>query len=155
MTKIRIWFRKFTALACKVTRGVDTYMSPILLLIMRLWMANIFFKSGRVKIQSFSTTIDLFQNEYKTPFVDPIMAAMLSTAIELTAPIFLAIGLATRIAAIPMFIMVVVIQLTYLQLNEHYYWMMILGLLILKGPGAISLDHWIAKFFCKKTSTSA
>ena len=28
---------------------------------------------------------------------------------------------------------------------EHYYWMLLLGAVIVFGPGALSLDHWLAR----------
>jgi uncharacterized membrane protein YphA (DoxX/SURF4 family) len=28
---------------------------------------------------------------------------------------------------------------------EHYYWMMLLLTLIVRGPGFVSVDHWLRK----------
>ena len=30
---------------------------------------------------------------------------------------------------------------------EHYYWMMLLGLIIVRGPGRLSIDHWLRDRF--------
>ena len=38
-------------------------------LVVRLWVAAVFFKSGLVKIQSWDTTILLFTNEYHVPLL--------------------------------------------------------------------------------------
>ncbi len=133
---------------CRMVRFLDTVFSPFLFLVIRLWMANIFFKSGLTKIGSWQTTVSLFSYEYKTPFFGPEVAAYLATSIELIAPVFIAIGLLTRLAAIPMLIMTLFIQFTYKDLPEHYYWMMLISLLILKDPGVFSFDYWLKKRWC-------
>ncbi len=33
---------------------------------------------------------------------------------------------------------------------EHYYWMLLLAVALIKGPGAISLDNLIRRFLRKK-----
>lgn len=114
---------------------------PLILLGMRLMMAQIFFASGQVKLADFATTVDLFRDEYKTPFLPAEWAATLATGTELTAPVFLALGLLTRLAALPLLAMSLVIQFTYLDRSEHYLWMLIFGLLIVRGAGSLSLDR--------------
>lgn len=138
---INALFRLTTA----VFKFLETFLSPVLFLIIRLWMAKIFFVSGMIKIKSWSSTLYLFRNEYRVPLIDPYFAAVSATTVELIAPILLTLGLLTRFAATPMLVMAFVIQFTYLQLNEHYYWMMLLGLLVLKGPGNFSMDYFITK----------
>ncbi|MBT5654217.1 MAG: DoxX family protein, partial [Alphaproteobacteria bacterium] len=123
-----------------ITHGLDKWLFPLLLLWVRLWMADIFWKSGQVKIQSWQSTLMLFEYEYKVPMLNHELAAYLATAFELACPILLTIGFMTRLAALPMLAMAVVIQFTYLDLQLHFFWMMILSLLILKGAGPISVD---------------
>ncbi|MEN8236697.1 MAG: DoxX family protein [Pseudomonadota bacterium] len=141
---------KISSYYCRTISFFEAALAPLLFLFIRFWMARIFFKSGMVKWGSWQTTVSLFRFEYKTPFFTPEAAAFLSMSIELIAPVFLAVGLATRLAALPMLVMVIVIQLTYRDLAEHYYWMMLLSLLVLKGPGALSLDYWVATRWCKR-----
>lgn len=124
---------------------LEQYLSPVLLLSMRLWMAYIFWYSGLLKISDWHTTIALFQSVYNVPVISPTLAAYLTATTELTTPILLVLGFATRLATIPMLVMTAVIQFTYLQSNEHYYWAMILGTLLCFGPGKLSLDHWLKK----------
>jgi uncharacterized membrane protein YphA (DoxX/SURF4 family) len=106
-------------------------------------MAVIFFKSGLVKVNDFDNTIALFADEYMVPFLPPTLAAMSGTFFELCCPVLLALGLCTRLAALPLLLMTVVIQFTYLDHVQHFYWMMIFAGLILHGGGALSVDHII------------
>lgn len=119
-------------------------LESLLLLGLRLYIANIFWKSGLVKITSWETTLDLFKYEYKTqefiPFLSAELAAISSTVVELICPLFLAIGLATRFSAIPLLVMTAVIQYTYLPLELHYFWAMLLAVIIIIGPGRVGLD---------------
>jgi putative oxidoreductase len=124
---------------------LEQYFSPIILLIIRLWMAHIFWFSGLIKISDWSTTLSLFQNIYNVPVISPTLAAYLATTTELTTPILLLFGFATRLATIPMLVMTAVIQFTYFQSMEHYYWAMLLGTLLCFGPGKLSIDYWLRK----------
>lgn len=127
--------------------ALETYGTAPLLLLGRLMMAEIFFRSGLVKLASFETTVALFREEYRTPFLPPEIAAVLATGTELTAPLFLAVGLCTRLAAVPVLAMTTVIQFTYFYHSEHYFWAFVLVLLIIQGPGAWSADHWLRRRF--------
>ncbi len=122
-------------------------LSPIMILVLRLWIAHIFFAAGLVKIEDFSTTIALFRDEYKTPFLPPEVAAFLGTFFELTCPALLTFGLATRLATLPLLAMTAVIQLTYDQNVQHIYWAMLLGTILVGGAGKLSIDYLISKKF--------
>jgi putative oxidoreductase len=127
---------------------LEQYLAPLILLAQRLWMASIFWHSGLTKINDWKSTVALFENVYSVPILSPQIAASLATMTELTCPILLLLGLATRLATIPMLIMTAVIQLTYLHSAEHFYWAMLLGTLLCFGPGVLSIDYIIKK---KKT----
>ncbi|MFI4954460.1 MAG: DoxX family protein [Gammaproteobacteria bacterium] len=124
---------------------LEDFAAPIILLIIRLWMARIFWYSGLVKISDWQSTLALFQYEYKVPLINPELAAYLAALTELTCPILLTLGIATRFATIPMLIMTIVIQFTYLDSSEHFYWAMLLATILCFGPGKISLDYWVRK----------
>lgn len=120
----------------------------LILLTARIAIANIFWRSGQTKINGFSIreeTFFLFREEYKVPLLPPELAAYLATAAELTLPIFLVVGLATRLSALGLFAMTLVIQLFVIPGGwpEHLLWFALLGLIVARGPGAISLDHLI------------
>lgn len=126
-------------------------LQALLLLTMRLWMADIFWKSGLTKIMDWDKTISLFAEEYKVPVLPPELAAFMATAVELSCPILLVLGLGTRLAMLPMLCMVAVIQMTYPN-PEHLYWAMLLVTLLCFGSGKISVDYWLAKKCAQKCS---
>lgn len=116
-------------------------------LAMRIAVGAVFFNSGLLKLNSWEFAVKLFEEEYKLPLLDPVLAARLATFAELTFPLFLFAGLATRIATLPLLGMVLVIQtLVYPQAwTEHLLWASVLVLLLTRGPGALSLDHLIER----------
>jgi len=135
----------------KVTFFLEKVLGPLLFFIIRIWMAKVFWYSGLSKIQSWSTTILLYKDEYKVPYISPELAAQLSVGVELSCPIFLILGLASRLATIPMLVMTAIIEMTYLHSHEHYYWAFLLGLILCYGPEQISLDYFIRKWLSPKT----
>lgn len=127
-----------------------TALSSIMLLIIRLWIANVFFSAGLVKIDDFINTLYLFENEYAVPFINPVFAAYSATFFELVCSTLLAFGLLSRAATLPLLAMTAVIQLTYDQNIQHFYWAMLLGVILTQGAGKISADYFAGKFFSKK-----
>ena len=118
---------------------------------LRSGVALAFWRSGQTKIQSWQTTLALFSDEYKVPLLPPEIAAYIATAVELTAPILLLLGLATRLGAAAMLGMTLVIQtFVYPQsYPTHLLWAGPLLYLILRGPGVLSIDHLIRKRFAR------
>jgi len=141
-----------------IIRGLE-FLSPLGLLGIRLWVANVFWKAGLTKIAISDefpfiglgpSTLMLFQYEYKVPLLDYKTAAYLGTATELTLPILLAIGFGGRFAAIALFIFNIVAVISYPGLNEaglqqHQLWGLMLALLVFYGPGKLSIDHFLRK----------
>jgi putative oxidoreductase len=133
-------------------------------LAIRLYVAQVFFRSGLLKIRNWDGTLYLFENEYKVPLLPPEAAAWLGTFAELCLPVFLALGLATRLAAAALFafnIMAVVsfwhvLGQNQAALDSHWYWGVLLAVTLLRGPGKLSLDHWIwNRFGWKNSAVSA
>lgn len=125
---------------------------PLIDLLIRLWVANVFFKSGLTKLGNWDSTIALFENEYQVPLLSPELAAYFGTAAELGLPILLALGLGTRFAALALFVFNVVAVISYPDLspaglNEHIYWGLLMLVTIVHGGGKIALDHWIERIW--------
>ncbi len=114
----------------------------------RIGIGATFFRAGLLKYQSWEFTVRLFQEEYRVPFLDPAVAAGIAMVQELTIPILLFLGLATRIATLPLLGMIAVIQVFVYPnaYNEHLVWGAILVLLLTRGPGVFSIDHLISRF---------
>ena len=128
---------------------LETLPLWVIQFLMRIAVASVFIKSGMLKLNSWEFAIKLFEEEYKVPLLDPTVAAALATFNELVFPIFLYLGLATRLATLPLLGMVLVIQMfVYPQAwTEHLMWASMLLLLLEYGPGKLSLDHWIERWF--------
>lgn len=119
----------------------------ILSLMMRVAIGMVFLKSGLTKIASWDITISLFQDEYMVPLLPPELAAYLAAATELGCSALIFAGLATRLAALPLLGMTLVIQTFVYPQNwiEHLTWASMLLFLITRGPGMLSVDHVIRR----------
>jgi len=132
-------------------RGLDA-LAPIGDLVIRLWVANVFWKSGLSKIQSVESTLQLFRYEYSVPLLPPEVAAYLSMFTELTFSVLLAVGLAGRLSAAALFFVNIVAVISYpaleaAGLNQHQLWGLLLLVPLLHGPGKLSLDYLIGRRF--------
>jgi putative oxidoreductase len=114
-------------------------------LLFRLAVAGVFFRAGLQKARGWETTIALFSDEYKLPGFPPEIAAVMATCFELGCSTLLILGLASRLATLPLLGMIMTIQLlVYPQAwPEHLVWGSILVFLLTRGPGAFSLDRLI------------
>lgn len=142
---------KLSALASPLIRGLDT-LSPAVDLVIRLWVANVFWKAGLTKLASWPSTLALFSYEYQVPLLSPELAAWLGTAVELSMPVLLMLGLGTRFAAAVLFVFNIIAVISYPDLNEvglkdHQYWGLLLLLPLLHGPGRLSIDHYLRRRF--------
>jgi putative oxidoreductase len=88
----------------------------------------------------------LFRDEYAVPVLPPHVAAFMGTTAELLCPVFIALGLAARLATVPLLAMTFVIQTFVYPENwaEHLSWATLLLLVLTRGAGAMSLDHLVA-----------
>lgn len=127
-----------------ITSVLEKGGGAVLDLAIRIWLAQIFFVSGLLKTVNWEVTVFLYTNEHPVPGLDPAAAAAIGTGIELVCPVLLVFGFASRLAAIPLFLTAAFLQFTYKELTDHLYWMALLGFLIFRGPGALSVDYLIA-----------
>lgn len=128
-------------------RGLE-WISPLFLLGLRVYVANVFFKSGLTKIQDFSSTVALFENEYKVPIISPTLAALSGTAAELILPALLVVGLASRPTALALFVFNIVAVVSYPDISEsgikdHVLWGTMILVVVFFGAGRLSIDHWL------------
>jgi putative oxidoreductase len=93
-------------------------------LLFRLAIAGVFLRAGLTKMASWETTVQLFTDEYKVPVFPPEIAALLATTFELGCSTLLVVGLATRLATLPLLGMIAVIQLFVYPhaWSEHLTW---------------------------------
>jgi putative oxidoreductase len=133
-------------------RGLD-HLHSLLLLATRFYVGWQFTKSGLGKIMSWDSTLGLFRDEYHVPLLPPDVAAVMGTCGELGFPILLYLGLFTRLGALGTFFVNAMAVISYRQVlyadgavpNDHYLWGYMLLVVMVFGPGKISLDHWLER----------
>ncbi len=136
----------------------------LIALLGRFSIAAIFWKSGQTKVQGFAidivngefqlglpqlsdSVVTLFRDEYKLPLLPPELAAPMAAFAEHLFPLLILLGLATRFSALALLVMTATIQLLVYPdaWPTHGVWAAVLLFLIARGPGAVSLDHLIAR----------
>lgn len=133
----------------------ERFPQSLLQLMFRVAIGSVFWNAGLVKIASWQTTLLLFQNEYRVPLLPPELAAYLATAVELTCPIFLFLGFATRLAVLPMIGQALVIEIFVYPEDwiEHLGWVSMLLFLFARGAGIFSIDRLIQRWMDTATTT--
>jgi len=136
-----------------------TYVSgripeAIALLVLRAALAGIFWRSGRTKIEDGSlfsisdTTYFLFKEEYAGVPLPSDFAAVMATVSEHLFPILLVVGLFTRLSALALLGMTMVIQIfVYPEAwwQVHILWAAMCLILIVRGGGVFTLDTLLAR----------
>lgn len=137
------------AIACRFEQFC-TMLSPIADIVLKLWIAKVFFNSGLTKIASFSTTIELFKYEYAVPILNPVFAAYMGTAAELILPALILVGLAGRLSALALFIFNIVAAISYPDISDagiqqHITWGLMLLAIMTNTSHRLTIDYYIAK----------
>jgi len=143
-TKTPIW-----SYAAKLSGGLDL-LGPAFDLAVRIWVARVFFQSGLTKIQTWDSTLALFEYEYSVPVLPFDVAAYLATGAELVFPVLLFVGLGSRLSALALFVLNYVAAISYPDISiagvkDHILWGVMLAVTFFHGPGALSIDHWLKK----------
>jgi putative oxidoreductase len=133
-------------------------------LLARFSIAAVFWKSGQTKVEGLAidlvsgefhvgwprlreAAVDLFRDEYRLPLLPPEWAAPLAAFAEHLFPLLLLAGLATRLSALALLGMTAVIQVFVYPdaYATHGTWAALLLWLMARGPGVVSVDHWLAR----------
>ena len=128
----------------------------------RFSIAAVFWKSGQTKIEGFAadfvagefslgwprlsdSAVALFLGEYKLPLIPPEWAAQMATVAEHLFPVLLVLGLATRLSALALLGMTLVIQVFVYPdaWPTHLSWAALMLYLAGRGAGSLSLDRWL------------
>ena len=142
--------RRAIALTAALIRLLERVPVALPALILRLGVALVFWRSGLTKLPfGNDMTALLFEEEYRVPLLSPALAAFLATATELVVPWMLVVGIGTRIGAAIFLAETLVIEVfVYPQsYPQHLLWAGPLLYLLLRGPGAWSLDHQFRRRF--------
>jgi len=126
----------------------------VALFLARVALASVFWRSGRTKVVEGSwleisdTTRYLFESDYSGIPIPPDIAAPMATYAEHAFPILLVIGLATRLSALSLLGMTLLIQ--FFVFPEawwpvHVLWAGLATIIIVRGGGIFSLDALAGK----------
>nr|WP_236067028.1 DoxX family protein [Paraburkholderia haematera] len=128
----------------------------VLALPLRLAVATIFWNSAMTKLADWNAALELFREDYRLPLLPPELAAYLAVSIELTTPVLLVFGLATRPVALVLLGMTTIIEVfVYPQAwPTHIQWAAMLLVLLCRGAGSWSLDYLLYRR-CSSHPTSS
>lgn len=153
-----------TGLFPAVNRAFDRIPHSFVALLARLGIALTFWTSGQTKIEGLvldpiggsislgwptmsDMAFELFRSEYALPVIPPDWAAYMAATAEHVLPLLLVLGLASRLSALGLLIMTLVIQIFVYPLAypTHLMWAAVLLYIMARGPGAVSLDHVLSR----------
>lgn len=128
-----------------LTAGVTRVADALVPLAARLFPAAVFWQSGRSKMDGWrlsDNALFLFEEEYRLPVIDPAIAAHTAALAEHLFPLLLVVGLATRLSALALLLMTVVIQVFVYPMAwpTHGVWAVAFLVLIARGAGPWSVD---------------
>lgn len=139
-------------------RAVAFASSPwgesLMLLFTRVVLAGVFWRSGQTKIEEGSwftisdSTYFLFKEEYSGVPLPSDFAAVMATVSEHLFPILLVLGLFTRLSALALLGMTLVIQIFVYPdawWQVHSLWFAMALVLVVRGGGSIALDAPLAR----------
>ena len=155
---------RLTTLLHRVHSAMGHLPNTLLAFIARFSIAAVFWKSGQTKIEGLAidivsgtfmlgwprlsdNAVFLFKEEYQLPLLPPELGATMAALGEHILPLFILLGLATRLSALGLLGMTMVIQLFVYPdaYATHGTWAAVLLYLMAHGPGQLSIDAWIAK----------
>lgn len=147
MRVIALYDRTIDWLAGRMPEG-------LMLLFMRVVLAGIFWRSGQTKIAEDTwftiseNTFYLFQDEYSGVPLPSHLAAVMATVSEHLFPILLVLGLFTRLSALALLGMTMVIQIFVYPdawWQVHSLWVAMALVLVIRGGGWLSLDALLVR----------
>ncbi len=143
--------------------------SDAIALLARIGLAFTLWLSGQTKIEGLvldplglqvqwgwprvsESALELFRNEYALPLLPPDWAAWMAATAEHVLPLMLILGLGTRVAALGVLGMTLVIQLFVypLAFPTHALWAACALALLVHGGGRLALDRPLGRRFARK-----
>jgi putative oxidoreductase len=134
--------------------AASAWIEDLARLFTRVVLAGIFWRSGRTKVEEGSlltlsdTTFFLFEEEYAGVPLPPELAAYVATWAEHLFPVLLVLGLATRLSALAVIGMTLVIQIfVYPEAwwTVHALWVAMALQLVTRGAGNLSFDRLLRR----------
>ncbi|MGO9950548.1 MAG: FAD-dependent oxidoreductase [Steroidobacteraceae bacterium] len=118
---------------------------PYLELIIRLWVAKLFFFFGVQQLMHWTAALQIVDVENPFPQLAPIISACLITGANLICAMLLVLGFMTRYASLPLLILAAITQFRFEPFDTQLFWMALFGWYVIHGAGPISLDHLLRR----------
>lgn len=141
--------------AARLWLNFEIWPQSLALLATRIYLFEVFFRSGLTKIHDWDATLFLFSEEYHVPVLPPELAAYMGTAGELGFSTLLLLGILSRPVAVGLFFVNAVAAISYpdlapAALKDHYLWGVLAIGLAGFGAGRFSIDafawrRWLSK----------
>jgi putative oxidoreductase len=113
-------------------------------LAIRFWLAKAFLTEAVVSM-AMHAPMTMSLASAIAPTVDRVVASPLGAVIAILCPTLLIIGLCSRIVALPLLFEACALQGSNGPSPLHLYWAVLLGWIIVRGPGAISIDALLSR----------
>jgi len=135
----------------------EVWPQALALLAARLYLFEVFFRSGLTKVRDWDATLFLFNEEYHVPVLPPELAAWMGTGGELGFSVLLALGLVTRPAAVGLFFVNAMAVISYpdlapAALKDHHLWGVLAMALAVFGAGRLSMDSLVWRRWLNKAA---
>lgn len=131
------WVRRSSAVASTALPAID--------LLTRLWLAQLFAMTGLAGLVDWHAALTETPSLAAAVAMHPQHVALLLTGIRLTLPPLLILGLATRLAALPLLALSVAAYAAHPLNDSAVLWALLAAWYVVIGPGPLSLDHLIAR----------
>ncbi len=137
-----------------IVRFLDL-IAPLVDLMIRIWIARFFFVAALQKLDNWPQTLLAFKHLYSVQFLSPAVAAGIGSGAEIILSVLLVLGLGGRISILIFFLYNAFAALSFPHLwtpegagglAMHVSWGLLLALLMVHGPGKLSLDYLIGKW---------
>jgi putative oxidoreductase len=143
-----------------VGRLLETLVEPLFNLGLRVWVGWTFFKAGLARVNSWGGQEYLFSEVHPLPVLPPKVWAAITMSAELVLPVLLVVGLFTRVPALGLLIMAMVIEFVLgsatvgeslkgdpIKISHaiHYSWMIAMAYVTIRGGSTLSLDRLLKR----------
>jgi NADH dehydrogenase FAD-containing subunit/uncharacterized membrane protein YphA (DoxX/SURF4 family) len=118
---------------------------PYLELLIRLWIARLFFSFGVQELMHWPANIQSVSDNNPFPFLAPIASAYLSSGADLVCAVLLALGFMTRYAAMPLLLLAAISQWRFEPFDTQLFWIALFGWYVINGAGPVSIDQLLRR----------
>jgi NADH dehydrogenase FAD-containing subunit/uncharacterized membrane protein YphA (DoxX/SURF4 family) len=118
---------------------------PYVELIIRLWVAKLFFFFGIQQLMHWTAALQIVGEENPFPLLTSAVSAYLSTGANLVCAILLALGAMARYASIPLLVLAVITQFRFEPFDTQLFWIALFGWYVVHGAGPISFDNLLRR----------